>query len=311
MEYLASYKAALEKGWSPDTERAQTALDELEKIKLDSQIFVDLLDDPEGKGDPITLADGSQVPRLPGFRRWMWDGEFCGSVGFRWQRGTSALPAHVLGHIGYATVPWKRGQGYAKQALALLLVEVRSFGLSHVELTTDVENEISQKVIMANGGVFIERFQKPESHRPGEGMRFRITLALTIALFLVLSFQANAAGTSPKVDPALCNALVKNTPDANVAYQPGIDVEGNAVAPADLPGSPQIKLPQKINIPLTLNLAKVLNLNTSVYPYNQLGQGTEAQLGTLTVDGDKVTFNGQDLSGAQQDKLAVLCMQPR
>ena len=55
----------------------------------------------------------------------MWDGEFCGSIGFRWQPGTSTLPPYVLGHIGYAVVPWKRGRGYATQALALLLPEAR------------------------------------------------------------------------------------------------------------------------------------------------------------------------------------------
>ena len=67
-----------------------------------------LLDDREAKRGPVTLPDGSQVPRLPGYRRWMWDGEFCGSIGFRWQPGTSALPPYVLGHIGYSVVPWKQ-----------------------------------------------------------------------------------------------------------------------------------------------------------------------------------------------------------
>ena len=65
-------------------------------------------DDREAKGGPITLPDGTQVARLPGFVRWMWDGEFCGQIGFRWQFGTEALPPHCLGHIGYAVVPWKR-----------------------------------------------------------------------------------------------------------------------------------------------------------------------------------------------------------
>jgi hypothetical protein len=50
-------------------------------------------------GEVLTLPDGSQVPRLPSYRRWLWDGELCGSIGFRWQVGTSALPPHVLGHI--------------------------------------------------------------------------------------------------------------------------------------------------------------------------------------------------------------------
>jgi hypothetical protein len=115
---------------------------------------------------------------------------------------------------------------------------------------------------------------------------------------------------TPKVDPALCQALVKHTPSADTAYQPGVDANGNPVAPADLPGAPQMKLPDKIDIPLTLSLAKVLNLNTSQYPYNQLGTGTEAWIGTLTVEGDSVLFNGKPLSDEQQNNLAVLCMKP-
>jgi len=309
LEHLQSYKEALEKGWSPDTQRKATALDELEKIKQDPKQFVDRLDDMVGRAEPITLPDGSTVPRIPGFRRWMWDGEFCGSIGFRWQKGTVDLPPHVLGHIGYTTVPWKEGRGYAKKALGLILNETRDLGLPYVEITTDPDNIASQKVITANGGVLFEKFTKPAAHHSSEGLRFRIKLALAVLLICCPCFEARAA--SSKVDPTLCNALVKHTPDADVAYQPGVDVDGNPVAPADLPGSPQIKLPSKIQIPLTLNLAKTLNLNTSSYPYNQLGQGTEATLGVLTVEGDKVSFNGQDITDAQQDKLAVLCMQPK
>ena len=59
----------------------------------------------------------------------MWDGEFCGSIGFRWQPGTSALPPYCLGHIGYSVVPWKQRRGYATKALALLLPDARKEGL--------------------------------------------------------------------------------------------------------------------------------------------------------------------------------------
>ncbi len=125
------------------------------------------------------------------------------------------------------------------------------------------------------------------------------------------SDAATSTTTGPAVDPKLCNALTKHTPSADVAYQSGVDANGKAVAPADVPGSPQMKLPDKINIPLTVNLAKTLNLDTSQYPYNTLGTGTEAWLGTLSVEGDKVTFNGQPLSDQQQDNLAVLCMKQK
>ena len=109
LAHLDAYADALRRGWSPDNVRlAEAAREELEWIAEDRAAFVAMLEDREAKRGPITLPDGSQVPRLPGYRRWMWDGDFCGSIGFRWQPGTSALPAYCLGHIGYSVVPWKR-----------------------------------------------------------------------------------------------------------------------------------------------------------------------------------------------------------
>jgi predicted acetyltransferase/GrpB-like predicted nucleotidyltransferase (UPF0157 family) len=163
LKALPEYVAALERGWSPDNLReAETAREELEKIRADPVRFVALLDDALAEGGPVTLPDGTVVPRLPGFRRWLWDGAFCGSTGFRWQPGTPDLPAsYVLGHIGYAVVPRKRGRGYAKRALALILAEIRKTGLGYVELITDPQNIASQRVILANGGHLVERFREP------------------------------------------------------------------------------------------------------------------------------------------------------
>src|SRR6185295_8227340 len=112
----------------------------------------------EGAGPPATLPDGTKVARLPGYCRWMWDGDFCGVIGFRWRPGTEALPAHVLGHIGFSVVPWKRERGYATRALALLLEDVRREGLRYVELTTKLDNVASQRVIEAYHGRLIEQF---------------------------------------------------------------------------------------------------------------------------------------------------------
>ncbi|TGV60745.1 GNAT family N-acetyltransferase, partial [Mesorhizobium sp. M2D.F.Ca.ET.160.01.1.1] len=107
------------------------------EIERDPVAFLAGLDDPEAKGPPINLPDGTSVPGLPGFRRWIWDGEASGSIGFRWQQGTAELPSHVLGHIGYAVVPWKRRRGYATEALRLMLDEARAVGLAYVEMTAD------------------------------------------------------------------------------------------------------------------------------------------------------------------------------
>jgi predicted acetyltransferase len=167
-------------GWSADNIRgAEAAKEELVKIEHDPRGFIQTkADDREAKGGPVTMPDGSNVQRLPGFVRWIWDGEFCGSIGFRWQPGTPSLPPHVLGHIGFAIVPWKREKGYATKALALMLEEARSEGLPYVELTSDPENRASQKVIMANGGILSERFQKPQQYGLGqEGLRYRLMLS--------------------------------------------------------------------------------------------------------------------------------------
>lgn len=180
LDRLPAYADALRRGfWSDNLRREESAREELARIAADPAAFVASLDDPEAKGPPITLPDGSTVPRLPGYRRWMWDDGFCGSVNFRWQRGTSDLPKHVLGHLGYAVVPWKQRRGYATKALALMLPQARQLGLAHVDLTTDPDNLPSQKVITANGGILVERFTKAAGHGGGETLLFRIPLART------------------------------------------------------------------------------------------------------------------------------------
>ena len=177
LEHLPSYKAALERGWSPDNVRLQEATrEQLTAIEQDPVAFLASLDDPEARGGPITLPDGTRVPRLPGFRRWIWDGEASGSIGFRWQKGTAELPSHVLGHIGYAVVPWKRRRGYATQALRLMLDEARAVGLPYVDITAKPGNPASHKVILANGGRLVERFFEDAAYGGVESLRFRIDL---------------------------------------------------------------------------------------------------------------------------------------
>jgi len=176
-EHLSSYVGALERGWSADSTRGeQAAREELARIEADPTAFIEGLVDREARGRPITLPGGSTVSRIPGFHRWLWDGEFCGSIGFRWQPGTTELPPHCLGHIGYSVVPWKQRQGYATLALSLLLPEAKAEGLPFVEITTDPQNIASQRVIGANGGALFERFTKPPQFGNVPGLRFRIAL---------------------------------------------------------------------------------------------------------------------------------------
>jgi len=176
-QHLDSYANALRRGWSPDNVRGIAAAQEqLEKIAVDPDAFLASLVDREAAGDRIVLADGTSVPRLPGYQRWMWDGEFCGSIGFRWQKGTEALPPYCLGHIGYAVVPWKARRGYATRALAQILPEAAAEGLRYVDLTTHPDNIASQRVILANGGVLVETFVRSASQGGTLERRYRIDL---------------------------------------------------------------------------------------------------------------------------------------
>lgn len=172
--YLSSYIHALEQGWSPDNLRSEAAGEHLARIAEDPVRFLTEQVDPEAKGPPVILPDGSMVQRLPGYSRWMWDGEFCGSISFRWQPGTAELPPYCLGHVGYSVVPWKRNRGYATRTLKLLLPEIREIGLPYIELVADADNPHSQRVIESNGGRLIERFRKSVEPGGKESLRFRI-----------------------------------------------------------------------------------------------------------------------------------------
>lgn len=178
--YLSGYIHALEQGWSPDNRRPEAAGEHLARIAQDRARFLAEQIDREAKGPPVILPNGQAVQRLPGYVRWLWDGEFCGSISFRWQKGTAELPPYCLGHVGYSVVPWKRNMGYATRALELLLPETREQALPYLELVADADNLPSQKVIEANGGKLIERFRTSMDQGDNESLRFRIFVGAAV-----------------------------------------------------------------------------------------------------------------------------------
>ncbi len=185
LELLPVYAAALERGWTPDNVRGLVANREsLARIAQDPEGFIALTDNRQGGGPLVTLPDGSQVPRVPSLQRWIWDADDDGAAGFvglislRWNFGHAPLPPHVLGHVGYSLVPWQRRRGHGTRALGLLLPLARELGMDHIELTTDPDNEPSQKVITANGGVLLGAFDKGAAYGHSPGLRFRIELGI-------------------------------------------------------------------------------------------------------------------------------------
>lgn len=177
---LPGYVHALERGWSPNTIDPDAGIAELEAIRRDAEAFLASLVDRDAAGPPISLPDGSTAERLPGFRKWMWDGTFCGTIGLRWRPGTEELPPHALGHVGYSVVPWKRRLGYATAAVVAVLADAAAEGLRWIEVTTDIGNMASQRVIAGAGGSLVERFSYPPEYGKGrvEGLRYRVTITV-------------------------------------------------------------------------------------------------------------------------------------
>jgi predicted acetyltransferase len=73
-------------------------------------------------------------------------------------------------------VRWILDGEFATEALRLILPEALDEGLPYVEIVTDHDNVASQRVILANGGVLIERFRSLPAYGGVDKLRYRITL---------------------------------------------------------------------------------------------------------------------------------------
>jgi hypothetical protein len=100
-----------------------------------------------------------------------------------------------------------------------------------------------------------------------------------------------------------CAQLVQHVPDADVAYKPGgVDSTGAPVAPADLPGSPQITVPQEFSIPITVDLGQRLG-----FPADPNSFQSKAEIGVITYKDGQVFFNGQPLQDPDAAALSAAC----
>ena len=174
-ELLHGYVDAVRRGWSGDRMLFGSTTALLALADSDPGAVLARLTDRSPDGVRF-FADGTTAPALPALFRWMWDGQFVGNIDLRWPSNGGALPDDVPGHIGYGTVEWMRGRGYATRALALMLDLAREEGMAEVELVTDVENVASQRVVERNGGVLVDEFTMLERIGGGAAYRWRIDL---------------------------------------------------------------------------------------------------------------------------------------
>ncbi|MHA1566933.1 MAG: hypothetical protein ACTSX7_16605 [Alphaproteobacteria bacterium] len=129
------------------------------------------------------------------------------------------------------------------------------------------------------------------------------TLRIVLTVVVMLGVEPVLADTV-SVSREGCERLVQHVPDANVAYQPGVDSRGRAVASADYDGAPAIQLPERFQIPITVDLAA----RFGVPKRGDANYTGDIQVGLVEVDRKgRATFNGQPLTRQDGYELARLC----
>ncbi|HVO03450.1 MAG TPA: hypothetical protein VMT54_14685 [Candidatus Cybelea sp.] len=101
-----------------------------------------------------------------------------------------------------------------------------------------------------------------------------------------------------------CDRLAKYQEPPGVEYQAGVDAHGEPVVPADIGGGSNIQLPQTIVIPIEVFIQDRFHI-----PANSALWAAKAEVGTVTITGDQVYFNGQPLGDAETAALAEICRQ--
>ena len=124
----------------------------------------------------------------------------------------------------------------------------------------------------------------------------------SIALVLVAVAWAAPASAEIAISRTDCERLVRHEPAPDVAYQPGVDVHGRPVVPADLGGSQQIQLPDVIYIPI-----EVLIQDKYGIPANSVLYDATALVGVVSVRGNQVYFEDQPLTDPEIGALEEAC----
>lgn len=117
-----------------------------------------------------------------------------------------------------------------------------------------------------------------------------MTKYILAALLLTIPvFPALAQNDMAQNNLALCKLLAQHTASPGAAYQPGVDVHGKPVVPADVNAAPSM-VPDVIRIPMTVDLAQRLGTVPT-------GMELKANTGMVEIHKDgKVIFNGQDMT---------------
>lgn len=125
---------------------------------------------------------------------------------------------------------------------------------------------------------------------------------MRILALIALCLAATPAWADIAISERDCERLVNHEPAPDVTYQPGVDVHGRPVAPADLDGGNGLKLPDVIYIPIEVFVKDKYNI-----PANSVLFNARAQVGVVEVRGDRVYYEDQLLGDPEVAALEDAC----
>jgi hypothetical protein len=134
-----------------------------------------------------------------------------------------------------------------------------------------------------------------------------LALALALAAPALAASPTAPGGATLTPDGKLtvagvpCAALGVNA-GAGAAYVPGVDVDGNAVAPADLPHAPSPVGANSVTIDIDQHLAGQFGIPAAGGAYYG-----KAVIGSVTLRDGQAYFNGQPLSPDASDAIVSAC----
>lgn len=129
-------------------------------------------------------------------------------------------------------------------------------------------------------------------------------------ILVLLLAAADVRAETLTISTADCRRLVEHVPAAGVEYRGGEDVRGRSVVPADIAGNNAIDLPAVIEIPLTVDVMRRLRGDSGARRdilAGRRGLKGEVPLGTVTVKGNDLFWNGRQIQSQDQILLAESC----
>jgi predicted acetyltransferase len=169
MDIFPSYIEALHEDFQRGIQEIKTK-EQIAKIEADPEAHLHEINDQSGM---VELANGEFVKKVPYENLWLAEGKtFIGEVSFRHELNEN-LKVHG-GHVGYGIRPSMRNKGYGTLALKLTKERASRMGMGRLLLTCSPDNPASEKIIVNNGGIYLDTQPNPFGFGPTK--RFWITI---------------------------------------------------------------------------------------------------------------------------------------